>query len=304
MDLDGLTLHQLRVFQTVARTSSFTAASGELHLSQSVVSRTVQIIERRIRVELFRRTSRSVEITPAGIELLAIVDRTIATHRSGLERFERFLDGAEGTVSIAALPSLAATIVPQMALSFAEAWPQIAVAISDGLANEIIEWLETGRADIGLTAEAPDVGGLEQNSWMSDELVALVPADHPIAALDAVGWSDLAAFQLIGLAEGSSVRHLTDAGFTQAGVRLRHEHVVRSPMVVHGMVASGLGVAAMPASLAQLAPSGSTVTVPLVHPTVRRQIVVATPVGGASSPAAQRFTRYVLDSPPAAESSH
>jgi DNA-binding transcriptional LysR family regulator len=193
------------------------------------------------------------------------------------------------------LPSLAATVVPPIVKSFAEASPGIAVSISDGLADEIVELVSTGRADLGLTAQATDAGDLAETPWVSDLLVALVAVGHPLAGESAVRWSDLVSFPFIGLTEGSSVRQLTDAGFAHTGVLPRYAHVVRSPMVVHGMVASGLGVAALPGFLAQLAPEALTVAVPIEEPTLRRQIVVATSSRHPRPRAVALFIRHLLE---------
>lgn len=294
MDLEGLTLQQLRVFARVAETLSFTITSDELHVSQSVVSRTIQTIERKTGVELFARTSRSVEITSAGAELLTIVDRTLATHGAGLARFEKFLAGAAGSVSVVALPSVAATVLPPVVRGFTEDRPDTVVSVSDGLADEIVDSVAVGRADLGLTAHVTQAEPLIQTPWRSDELLALLPSGHPLTSQRSVTWSDLAMYPFIGLAEGSSVRRLTDAGFTQAKSMPRHVHVVRSPLAVYGMVAGGLGVAALPAFLARMAPQRTTVSVRLHSPNVRRSLVVVTSPNHARSPAAQHFINHLL----------
>src|SRR5258708_6399545 len=98
-----LTLRQLEIFSAVARARSFTHAATDLLLSQPVVSRTVGELEHTLRAPLLLRTTRSVELTDAGQELLAVATGILDAYRRGLDRFADYQAGERKQVTVAVL---------------------------------------------------------------------------------------------------------------------------------------------------------------------------------------------------------
>src|SRR5439155_1224464 len=68
--MGAMELRHLRTIAAVARHGSFSRAAEELHLAQSAVSQQIRRLEQELGVEVFRRSSRSVELTPEGEVIL------------------------------------------------------------------------------------------------------------------------------------------------------------------------------------------------------------------------------------------
>lgn len=289
-----LTLHQLAVFQRVARTGSFTQAATELLLSQPVVSRTIGEIERKLGAALFTRTTRSVDLTAAGSEFLAVAEDILRTYRLGLDRFAAYRAGEHGQVRIAALPSVAAVLLPPIMAGFLAEHPGITAHLLDGTTREVLGHLRSGAADLAITDRSPASAGLTLHPLIDDRVVAVLPAGHRHAARAKLSWSDLAAERFIAFSADSSVRRLTDLGFAQAGVEPETLVDTRTVATAGGMIAAGLGVSAMPELVLPLLSFTRLVTRPLGNPVITRNLAVHLRSDESLSPAARRFMDHFL----------
>ncbi len=133
--LDRLSLEALRVFEAAARHANFTAAAGELRVTQAAVSRRIQALEAELGAPLFQRRGRRLSLTPAGDRLRARV-RGALEHLA--EALEDFADGAgEGAVSLAAPGSVSHFWLPGPLAAFAALRPDLTLRLttSDAMAD-------------------------------------------------------------------------------------------------------------------------------------------------------------------------
>jgi LysR family transcriptional regulator, carnitine catabolism transcriptional activator len=287
----NLTVGQLRLVIAVAGTGSFTAAAEHAGLTQPALSRAVRDVERIAGVQLFERTTRSVTMTPDGREFVRVATEIVRAFDDGLGRFAAYRHGRSGAVTITALPSLAASVLPVVAARFASNQPDVTVRILDGNAAEVLDQIRTGAADVALTeapASAPD---LRLRVIGDDELLAVVPPDHALARRRELGWDDLAAEQFIVLEPGTSLRALTDQAFARARVTPLRSIEASTIAAAGGLVAVGFGVTAMTRAMLPLMAFARTAVVPLQGPPVARSLAVVTRRSPALSPAAARFAR-------------
>lgn len=292
-----LTLHQLAVFQRVAQTRSFTQAAADLSLSQPVVSRTIGEIERKLGTQLFTRTTRSVDLTAAGAEFLAVAASVLDSLQAGLTRFSAYRAGEYGHVRIAALPSVAAVLLPPIVASFLAGHPGITVHLLDGTTREVLDHLRSGAADLAITDQSPASSGLIVHPLLEERIVAVLPAGHRHVAKAGFSWSDLAAERFIAFSTDSSVRRLTDLGFAQAGVEPETLVETRAVATAGGMIAAGLGVSAMPELVLPLLSFTRLVTRPLANPVITRKLSLHLRSGEPLSAAALRLVDHVVTAP-------
>ncbi|PRX98145.1 LysR family transcriptional regulator [Allonocardiopsis opalescens] len=290
-----LTLRQLSVFVAVARAASFTAAAGELHVSQSSLSRTVADMERVVGARLLRRDTRNVEVTDEGAELLEIAEHILAVHRAGMRQLARYQQGGRGTVTVAALPSVAGVLLPAVLPVFREHWPDISVRILDGLARSVVDSVAAGDADFAITVSEGLPDWLDRRPLVRDRFGAVFPRGHRLAAAESVRWADIAGERFIAMGASSSVRAFTDAAFTQAGVRAGGVVEASNIVTVGGLVAAQLGVSALPSLVRALLGFADIEQRPLVEPVVDRQLDVVLPTDRALPPAARRFLELLED---------
>ncbi|PKW12979.1 LysR family transcriptional regulator [Saccharopolyspora spinosa] len=145
-----LTLQQLRLVLAVHDAGSFTLASEQLHLAQSSMSRTVREVERKLGITLFERTTRNLITTPEGHEFCRVARRMVEAFDAGINHFEGFLAGSRGRVRIAALPSLAAVLLPPVVSVYRAEYPGVELSIDDEMSDEVLRRVRTGVVDLAV----------------------------------------------------------------------------------------------------------------------------------------------------------
>ncbi|WP_017608582.1 LysR family transcriptional regulator [Nocardiopsis xinjiangensis] len=288
-----VTLRQFQVFATVARCGSFTDAAEQLHVAQSSLSRTVMAMERALGVPLLERTTRKVRCTAEGAEVLAVAERLLSRHRAEMNGLERYLRGDRGAVTVATLPSLAATLLPPAIVRLREEAPGVDVHVLDGMSEAALDRLEAGECDLALVVVGRSRPGTRSSPLVRDRFQAVLPVGHPLADRAALAWTDLAAEPFVVTGGDSSVRRVAEGALSDAGVLSPHLIQAGNISTVGGLVSAGLGVSALPALSLPLMGFASHARRPIEGPVTERSLSVVVPEHGAPSPAARRFLRVL-----------
>ncbi|MET3861643.1 LysR family carnitine catabolism transcriptional activator [Dietzia sp. 2505] len=242
----NLGVHHLRAIVAVAHHRSFTLAAAELGVAQSSLSRTVLEAERRLRTPLFQRSTRRVLLTSDGEAVVAVARGVIEHVDTGLAHIEGYLAGTRGSITIATLPSLAATLLPPMIRVYQRLHPDVAVHVEDNLSDQVTEHLHSGRADLALTTHPGDGHEYVVRPVAEDSFFLAVHPDHRYAGAETVGWSDLESEPLIAFGPASSVHKAVTAALDDAAVSPATIVRAQNVAAVAGLAASGLGVAPVP----------------------------------------------------------
>nr|WP_246321652.1 LysR family transcriptional regulator [Nocardioides panzhihuensis] len=265
-------MRHLRVVIAVADAGGYTPAARELHVAQSSLSRTVQEVEQRIGVPLFERTTRRVRPTLEGEAFLATARRLVAEFDAALNHFEGYLAGTRGAVSVAALPSLAGSMLPPVLAAFRRGHPEVAVSVKDGFSGEVLDLVVRGEVDLAVSVAARVPATLAVRHIAVDAFAAVLPAGHPLAAEEELRWADLAGQPFVAFERISSIRSYVDRVLTETGTRTGALTEARNIGAVAGLVAAGLGVSAAPSLVLPMMMFADVVVRPLVAPVVERDI--------------------------------
>ncbi|PZP41011.1 MAG: LysR family transcriptional regulator [Azospirillum brasilense] len=283
-------LQQLSAFLRLARAGSFSEAARQSGVSQPALSRMVQQMEEAIGARLFDRTTRSVALTPAGQDLLPIAARLVAEFDRSFSELARFIEGRRGRVAVAALPSVAAVLLPPAIARYRQEHAEVEVAVLDGLSGSVLDAVTEGRADIGLTIRPGPQTVLSYRPLVSDEFGLVCRPDEALAGEDSpLPWSVFEGRPFVAMAPGSSVRQMTDAAFLQAGLAIPPLYGCAFLGTTGHLVASGLGITALPRLTMPLLGRIDLVWRRLERPVMRRQIGVVTQPRRSLAPAAQAF---------------
>lgn len=277
------TLLQLKSFLAVVDDGGFTAAGRRLNLSQPAVSRAVASLENELGLPLLRRHRDGVSLTAAG-------DRAVVHARHAVQHMEAMrvevaaLAGElTGTLRVASLPFATGTAVAPWLRVFRDAHPRVTVHLLEGSEPEIRSWLDRGAADVGVVSlPAPE---FETALLGVNEMVAVLPAGHRLAGLDAITYADLAGEPFIRSTGGCSAVFTPVA--EKVGVALGADFEAHEMTAVIDMVRSGLGLSILPELPG---PVPGIVTRPLV-PATTRTLALAAPA--TAGPPARAFLRQV-----------
>ncbi|MCA8932426.1 MAG: LysR family transcriptional regulator [Rhodospirillaceae bacterium] len=291
-------LNSLRAFVVLADSGGFRPAAEFLGLSGPALSRQIARLEDGLSTRLFDRDTRNLRLTPSGEELLALARRLLQEAGKAVEEFEAFLAARRGRVSVAGLPSITAGLLPPIIARFVAGRPNLDVCVLDALSDKVAAAVLEGRADFGLTAGASDgAGRLAFRKLLDDPFYAVAAPGGPLDDMDEVSWEDLVALPFIAMAQGTSVRALTEAALVQIGAAFEPRFEVSHLATAGALVAEGLGVSALPGLTLPVIGGASLVVRPLKAPEVTRRIGLVFLAGRTLSPAAQELIDLILRSP-------
>ena len=289
-------VRELDVFLTLAETLSFRRTAAEVNLSQSAVSGVVTRLEEALGARLFDRTTRSVQLTDAGqvFAKQAVLMRTQTDE--AVRAVRNVAELKVGNVRLAALPSLAATVVPAACSRYRLRFPGVQFKIFDTLSGPAFDLVRAGQVDFALTAANPAYADLDYTPLASDGFVLLIPASHPLAAARGpLRWVDVASLTHISMPLPTSVRQYADAALLQHRVRFEPVYELEHLASITAMVASGLGVAALPELAAAVATMPGVVRRPMVEPDISRPIGLVTRRYRNLSPAATALVEMLRE---------
>jgi DNA-binding transcriptional LysR family regulator len=192
MQRNRVELRHLRAFVAVAEELSFSHAAKRLHLVQQSLSAQIRQLEDELGTQLFRRTTRKVELSDAGEALLAHARSILEALHTACEQTRRAAAGDAGRLTICYTPTLAAETLPRLVTELHSRHPGVTLQMCEMWQSESVNAVRTGRFDVGL-ARCPDVvDDVEYLRLREEPLGVVLGADHPLAGHDVVGLPGLA----------------------------------------------------------------------------------------------------------------
>lgn len=275
-------LRHLRYFLAVADELHFGRAAERVGIAQPALSQQIRKLEAEIGVELFHRTKRRVELSAAGEAMRRYAQHAIADVNAGAEAARRAARGEIGSLTIGFIESAATTIVPVAVRGFRGDHPEVALTLRELAVDAQVDGLRSGALDVGIVRPPLETEGLLLESIVDEAFVVAVPDGHPLAGRRRVAPRSLATEPLVMLAR-DVVPGLYDQVVAlqqeQGGVaRIAQE--ASSIQAVLGLVAAGLGIALLPASVRSLTRAGLVFIT--LAPSPRSSMLVASRRGDRS----------------------
>lgn len=262
-------LRHLRYFVQVASDLHFARAAAHLGMSQPPLSQQIRLLEQELGVLLLERTSRRVALTPAGAVFLEAAQRTLAEADRAILIARRAARGELGDLRIGFNAS--APFIPQVAsamYAYRQDYPDVRLWLTEVAGTSQITAIKDSLLDLGFmrSHERPAVPpGLTATLILEERLVVATRPDHPLAGRSGLHLSDLGSHSLVVYASDRS------GGFTEtlfalmrdAGVEPKVAQSVGEVSTLLGLVAAGIGITIIAASLASLQSAG-LVYIPLL----------------------------------------
>jgi DNA-binding transcriptional LysR family regulator len=233
-----------RTFAEVARLGSFTAAGAALGLDRTTVWQQIESLELDLKVALFGRHQRGLELTDEGRLLLELVGPLVAAFDSIRDEFQSRVNGQEQLIRVAGIPDAE---LRQAALQFHKQFPNIRVAIYERASLEAVQMVENGDCEFGNCLYRTDVAGnpvVHFERIGEREPALLTPKDHPLATKKRVNLADLVAYPLVLAPPTNPWRKYIDLAFEREELLDRVHVAVETHNVHNGVecVRMGLGI--------------------------------------------------------------
>jgi DNA-binding transcriptional LysR family regulator len=242
-----LNLYHLRYFITLAHLEHYTKAAKKLLITQPSLSNAISSLEKELGVSLFEKDGRNVVLTKCGKMFFAAVEESLEILDLNIEALKSISNG-EGIIDLAFLRTLGSDFVPDITSSFLQAYSEkeIKFHFHTGVTSDIIQGLKDGKYDIAFCSALKEEHNIDFIPIAKQELVLIVPTDHPLANKDSIDLIETIPYPQIIFTKKSGLRPVIDDLFQQIGQQPKVEYEVEEDQVIAGLVSKNFGIAVCP----------------------------------------------------------
>jgi DNA-binding transcriptional LysR family regulator len=246
-----LELRLLHYFIAVAETLNFSRAAERLHMAQPPLSQQIQRLEKEMGVQLFERTKRSVRLTSAGEVFLQQAYQTLAQVERAVHTAQRAAGGEIGQLIIGFVGSSAYGVLPAVIQAFRERFPHVELILRELTTVEQVQALHNEQIQIGFLRPPILDATLQHLTVQREPFLVALPVKHPRASTSPVSLPALAnePFILVPSKLAPGLSHQMMEMCLQAGFQPRMVQEAVQFHVIISLVAAGLGIALVPASI-------------------------------------------------------
>jgi LysR family pca operon transcriptional activator len=208
----------IQCFVEIVRQKSLKRAAEGLFLTQPAISKTLKELEEILGTPLLTRSRAGIALTRQGEVFLHFAEMSVAALQQGLDGVEQVGRRGRVTLSVGALPSVAARLMPEVTRQFQDLAPDVTLRITDGPHGYLIDLLRRGRLDlvIGRLGQPDTMQGISFTQLYNEYVEFVVRPDHPL--LDEPDMRRLGAWPVIFPPEASAIRPLVERVLVAHGV--------------------------------------------------------------------------------------
>ncbi len=292
----------IKAFLLAVEAGSFTKAASRFGVTQPSFTSLIQDLEETLGLRLFERSTRSIQLTSAGVDFLARIQRPVTDMEEAYQSILDLSAARRGTVIVGALPSAAYALVPPALSSLRAAHAALKAKVIEAHNDELLLMLRTNQIECAVATLLEPAPDLVFETIIEDCFCAVHPHEHALSALPSVTWKQLPEQGLILLAKGSSARAQYDRALEKrASLSLEPDYDVTNMLTAVSLMKLNCGVTVLPRlALPHLGLEGM-VCRPIRSPGARRTIGLVRRRDRQLSPAIERFKTHLLQIVPEVE---
>ena len=293
--MHNVTYRQLQIFVSIGQSPTFAQAAEKMCLSQPALSSAIKKMESQLGGLLFSRTTRKVELSPEGRQFLPVAERLIADWQEAFSDLHNLFSLGRGKLSIAAMPSFAAGLLPGILQQFKTEFPNIKLSVADVVMESVIKDVQAGRAEIGFSFEHEKMDGLEFHPILTDNFIEVLPANHPLSKHQMLSWSQIAMYPFVAMNKGSAMRQWIDS-FMEIHHLSLNIVVEASQLATLGQfVKHELGVSVVPALCQEQMLSKNLVCLKIYQSGLSKRVGIIRQKNGNLSTVAASFWKWAVN---------
>lgn len=247
-------LRQLRQFSVLAEEGSFSRAAERLCMAQPPLSVAIRKLEEEIGTSVFIRGSRGVRLTAAGEAALAMARKCLENASQIKTVAQQAESGDTGRLRIGFSGSVTVRLLPRLVKTFSQRYPAVNLDLREGTNFELLTQVEAGELDLGLVRlPTSRPSELRFHQVEDDHFYLALPRRHPLLQSPEIILADLNGLDFIGYTPSpvGGLHAAVSSVLQRAGIAPRITQEAVQVQTVLGLVASGLGVALVPAGNTQ-----------------------------------------------------
>ncbi|UYZ01400.1 selenium metabolism-associated LysR family transcriptional regulator [Peribacillus frigoritolerans] len=233
----------LKVFVTVIEQKNFSRAGDILNLSQPGVSLHIRNLENELGTKLIYRSPKQVQITEPGKILYRHAKQMLNHYETAKREINEFNNVVSGTMKIGASFTIGEYYLPKVLAEFAAQYPMVDIQIIISNSNDVIQGIRSNKLDIGLIEGETDYKDIDVMPFMNDEMIVVVPQDHPLSQMDLIEGNMLQNQTWVLREQGSGTRTYSDKLLSSLELNIKKTFIFTSIQGVKEAVMAGLGIA-------------------------------------------------------------
>lgn len=289
----GIDLAELETFMAVAELGSFSLAAQRMHVTQPSVTGRVQRLEAALGTTLLVRTTRKVETTAAGAALLLQARRALSGLRTLVADFRQQARVARQRVVVAATPMLAALSLPPIMRDYSTRYTDVKVVLRDLRYAEALSALDEGSADLAVLAYEGHDRRFRAQALVSDDMVVVAPANHPLAKFKSVTLEQIAPNPLLVIEQYEPMYLRIAQALEQKGLALAPSMSVGNLNTLLGMLDAGMGATLLTRTMGKRMRTRGHVVVEIADLKLVRNFALVRSSKTQIGTAAESFARFV-----------
>jgi DNA-binding transcriptional LysR family regulator len=283
-------LRQLEMLVAVAEAGNVTRAAQTLRVAQPSVSAQIRALEDELGQPLFDRLPRGMRLTEAGHVVLAHARRILRHVEEIGSDLDELLGMRRGRLALGTMPTLTAYLIPTVIKRFRSAYPAVELSVVEARSSSLMDDVAAHRLDLAVVTAPEGHPQVELTHLFDEELVAILPADDPLADRDEVRLHELAERPFLMLEPGFGLRVIVWDACRTAGFAPRVTLETESIQTIKSLVEIGMGVSLVPGMTAVNEERlGLLRSVRVRDPRPSRPVHLATARGAHVTRAAQAF---------------
>jgi DNA-binding transcriptional LysR family regulator len=239
-------VRQLEMFRAVVEEGTFLRAAERLHVSQSAISRQLQLLEEELGTRLLHRGGRGVTLTPDGEVLLSTAKRVDSELQDAVSRIAGARALQHGLISLGGGMTVALYIFPKLLKRFRSRYQNVDVHITTGETEMLLRMLRTRQMDLALLTLPIVAADLEVRPVLKEEMVVVTAKSHPLTRERTIDAPKLGRYPLILFESGSNTRKVLDDFFREEEIPANVVMQTENVEIIKAMVANGIGVTILP----------------------------------------------------------
>jgi DNA-binding transcriptional LysR family regulator len=239
--MKNATLRQLKVFEAVARLSSFSRAAEELHLTQPAVSTQVKQLAAHAGLPLFEQFGKKINMTPAGVEMLHFSRAIIQQFREAEEAMAAHKGISSGRLNVAVI-SAGDYFFPRVLAEFTRRHPGVTLNLSVHNREELLRQLAGNLTDLAVMVRPPEGMGTISEPFAPHPYVIVAAPNHPLARRRKIPLASLAHEQFVVREKGSDTRNSMEEGLGRRLKNLQIAMEIKSTETIKQAVIAGMGI--------------------------------------------------------------
>lgn len=291
-----MNLNQLYYFRTVAHLQHFRQAAQELNISQPSLSYAISSLEAELGTYLFEKQGRNVSLTKYGKLYLEYVEQALDTLELGEKKLRQVTSSSKGHIDIAYISPLASSYIPKMVRNFLdlENNSSITFTFRQGITKDLIVGLKSSKYDLIFCSYIENEPDIVFELLFEDELVVIVPKNHPLSKYDSIDLKDIESYPLVVYGKETALGKHSKKLFDSVDLKPNIICEGEDENGIYGLVAEGFGIAVV-AKTIELK-NFDVKQIKITNPKCPRRIYLAYKNNVFLAPAVKNFIQYIHNS--------